>query len=161
MSDTNKAKTPTHQTKLVRDLAKILNDTDLSEIEYKTDDLKVVVKKGGGEVQIIAAPTAPAQSIAPASEPGPRPSAPDSSPFPDTSDAMTSPMVGTAYLRPSPDADPFIEVGTKVKAGDTVLLVEAMKTFNPITADKSGTITAIHVEDGQGVEFGDPLVTIG
>ena len=151
-------------TKLVRDLAKILNDTDLTEIEYKTDDVKIRVKRGGETVQMVAAPQTAAS---PAAEPGARPTVPapattDSpAPAPDTSDALTSPMVGTAYLRPSPDADPFIEVGTKVKAGDTLLLVEAMKTFNPITADKGGTVKSIHIEDGQGVEFGDPLVTIG
>ena len=158
------AQKPAH-TKLVRDLAKILNDTDLTEIEYKTDSVKIRVKRGGETVQMVSAPSYPASSsqtspISPAPEPGPR-DASQAAPTPDTSDALTSPMVGTAYLRPSPDADPFIEVGKKVKSGDTLMLVEAMKTFNPITADKTGTITAIHIEDGQGVEFGDPLVTIG
>ena len=148
-------------TKLVRDLAKILNDTDLNEIEYKTDEVKIRVKRGSGEVQMVAAPApAPIHTASPAPEPGPRSPEP-AAPSEDTSNALTSPMVGTAYLRPSPDADPFIEVGSKVKAGDTILLVEAMKTFNPITADKAGTIKSIHIEDGQGVEFGDPLVTIG
>lgn len=158
------AQKPAH-TKLVRDLAKILNDTDLTEIEYKTDGVKIRVKRGGETVQMVSAPSYPASSsqpatASPASEPGPR-DAGHSAPAPDTSDALTSPMVGTAYLRPSPDADPFIEVGKTVKSGDTLMLVEAMKTFNPITADKTGTISAIHIEDGQGVEFGDPLVTIG
>ena len=73
---------------------------------------------------------------------------------------MKSPMVGTAYLRPSPDAKPFIEVGSQVKAGDKILLVEAMKTFNEIVAPRGGTGTAILVEDGQPVEYGEPLIVI-
>jgi acetyl-CoA carboxylase biotin carboxyl carrier protein len=74
--------------------------------------------------------------------------------------AVLSPMVGTAYLRPSPDAKPFIEIGTKVQAGDKLLLVEAMKTFNEITAPRAGTVTAIYVEDGTPVEYGEPLFVI-
>jgi acetyl-CoA carboxylase biotin carboxyl carrier protein len=151
---------PAHQTKLVRDLAKILNDTDLTEIEYKTDALKIRVKKGGDTIAYTApaAPAAPTPSRVPGLEPGPRTESLASTP--DLSSALASPMVGTVYLRPSPDADAFVEVGTKVKTGDTLMLVEAMKTFNPITADKDGTVTAIHVEDGQGIEFGEPLMSI-
>ena len=70
---------------------------------------------------------------------------------------VTSPMVGSAYLRPNPDADAFVKVGDSVKQGDTILLIEAMKTFNPIVADKAGKITDLLVEDGQPVEFGEPL----
>ena len=69
-------------------------------------------------------------------------------------------MVGTAYVRPSPDADAFARIGDSVKEGDTILLIEAMKTFNPITAPRSGRLSAVHVEDAQGVEFGDPLFSI-
>jgi len=69
-------------------------------------------------------------------------------------------MVGTAYLRPSPDAKAFVEIGTQVKAGDKILLIEAMKTFNEIIAPRAGTITALHVEDGQPVEYGEPLLVI-
>ena len=75
-------------------------------------------------------------------------------------DALKSPMVGTAYLRPSPDAKPFIEVGSRVTAGDKLLLIEAMKTFNDIVAPKGGAVTAILVEDGQPVEYGEPLLVI-
>ena len=74
--------------------------------------------------------------------------------------AVKSPMVGTAYLRPSPDARPFVEVGSKVKAGERILLVEAMKTFNDIVAHRAGTVTEILVEDGQPVEYGEPLLVI-
>jgi acetyl-CoA carboxylase biotin carboxyl carrier protein len=74
--------------------------------------------------------------------------------------AVPSPMVGTAYLRPSPDAKPFIEVGTKVQAGDKLLLVEAMKTFNEIVAPRAGTVTAIFVEDGMPVEYGEALLVL-
>jgi acetyl-CoA carboxylase biotin carboxyl carrier protein len=145
--------------KLVRELADILNDTDLNEIEWKKGDLKIRVSKGGGQiVQAMQAPmaapapvaTAPAatlasvQSDAPAVHPN----------------ATPSPMVGTAYTRPSPDADTFVKVGDSVKEGDTILLVEAMKTFNPITSPKSGTVEAVYVEDAQPVEFGEPLFVI-
>ena len=147
--------------KLVRALAKVLNDTDLTEIAYKTEDVKIVVKRGGDTpVMVAAAPSAAPQAAPAPANTSAAPSAPADAPAGDTANAQTSPMVGTVYLRPSPDADAFIEVGAKVSAGDTLMLVEAMKTFNPITAEKSGTVSAIHVEDGQGVEFGDPLVTL-
>ena len=142
--------------KLVRELAGILNETDLNEVEYKTDSLKLTLKRGAEVVQVASAPIAQAPAAA-----APQGSAsPAAAPADDTADAVTSPMVGTAYVRPSPDADAFAKVGESVKAGDTILLVEAMKTFNPITAPTSGTLVAVHVEDAQGVEFGDPLFTI-
>jgi len=144
-------------TKLVKELAEILNDTDLTEIEYKTEDLKIRVRRSGETVHVAA--SAPTTAAAPSAAP----SAPAAGAQPestDASDAIRSPMVGTVYLRPSPDADAFADIGAKVKEGDTLMLVEAMKTFNPITAPRSGTITAVHVEDGQGIEFDDPLITI-
>ena len=156
MSDDTKA-----HVKLVRELAGILNETDLNEVEYKTDSLKLTLKRGAEVVQVASAPVmqAPAAAAAPQGAASPAPAAAAAS-SDDTSDAVTSPMVGTAYVRPSPDADAFAKVGENVKAGDTILLVEAMKTFNPITAPTSGTLVAVHVEDAQGVEFGDPLFTI-
>ena len=156
MSDDTKA-----HVKLVRELAGILNETDLNEVEYKTDSLKLTLKRGAEVVQVASAPVmqAPAAAAAPQGAASPAPAA-AAAPSDDTSDAVTSPMVGTAYVRPSPDADAFAKVGENVKAGDTILLVEAMKTFNPITAPTSGTLVAVHVEDAQGVEFGDPLFTI-
>ena len=156
MSDDTKA-----HVKLVRELAGILNEADLNEVEYKTDSLKLTLKRGAEGVQVASAPVmqAPAAAAAPQGAASPTPAA-AAAPSDDTSDAVTSPMVGTAYVRPSPDADAFAKVGESVKAGDTILLVEAMKTFNPITAPTSGTLVAVHVEDAQGVEFGDPLFTI-
>lgn len=148
------------ETSLVKELANILNETDLAEIEMKKGDLKIRVSKhvGGTVMQTMAAPT---PATAPASAPSPVAVAPatkaDAGAHPG---AVKSPMVGTAYVRPSPDADAFVKVGDKVKEGDTVLLVEAMKTFNPITAPKSGKIEALLVEDAQPVEFGETLFII-
>lgn len=150
------------ETKLVKELAKILNETDLTEIEMKKGDLKIRVSKGGGG--FVQAVSAPAMAAAPAAPPASR--APET-PAPESKadaashpGAVKSPMVGTAYVRPSPDADPFVKVGDSVKEGETVLLIEAMKTFNPITAPKSGKIGEVLVEDAQPVEFGEALFVI-
>ena len=154
-------KTASTDTKLVRELAKILNDTGLTEIEMEKGSLKIRVAKGGGQiVQAMAAP-APVAAAPAASQPVAAPAAKtekkDASAHPG---ASKSPMVGTVYTRPSPDADAFVKVGDKVKAGDTIVLIEAMKTFNPITATKSGKIEEILVEDAQPVEFGEVLFII-
>lgn len=155
---------PASETKLVRELAKILNDTELSEIEMKKGDLKIRVSKhasSGTMMQTVAAPAQTAPIAAPLSAPAvetPAPtSAADASAHPG---AVKSPMVGTAYIRPSPDADAFFKIGDKVKEGDTIMLVEAMKTFNPITAPKSGKLEDMLVEDAQPVEFGETLFII-
>jgi acetyl-CoA carboxylase biotin carboxyl carrier protein len=142
---------------LIRDLAGILDDTNLTEIEVELGDLKVRVSRLSQAVHAVHAP-APVQHHAPALAPtqGPAPA-----PVVDLSkNAVPSPMVGTAYLGPSPDAKPFIEVGQQVKEGQTLLIIEAMKTMNQIPSPRSGTVTAILVEDGQPVEFGMPLVVI-
>lgn len=147
---------------LIRELADILNDTDLNEIEMKKGDLKIRVSKGGGQmVQAYAAPqaAAPAQAAPSASSPAPAAGSEETGSGPHK-DSTTSPMVGTAYTRPSPDADSFVKVGDSVEEGDTILLVEAMKTFNPITAPKSGKVEAVYVEDAQPVEFGESLFVI-
>ena len=154
-------KTASTDTKLVRELAKILNDTGLSEIEMEMGSLKIRVAKGGGQVvQAVAAPAPVAAAPAP-SQPVAAPAAKtekkDASAHPG---AAKSPMVGTVYTRPSPDANSFVKVGDKVKEGDTIVLIEAMKTFNPITATKSGKIEEILVEDAQPVEFGEVLFII-
>ena len=154
-------KTASTDTKLVRELAKILNDTGLTEIEMEKGSLKIRVAKGGGQVvQAVAAPAPVAAAPAP-SQPVAAPAAKtekkDASAHPG---AAKSPMVGTVYTRPSPDADAFVKVGDKVKEGDTIVLIEAMKTFNPITATKSGKIEEILVEDAQPVEFGEVLFII-
>ena len=152
----------TSETSLVKELANILNETDLAEIEMKKGDLKIRVSKHGSStvMQTMSAPMA-AATPPPAAAPSPVAVAPatkaDVGAHPG---AVKSPMVGTAYVRPSPDADAFVKVGDKVKEGDTVLLVEAMKTFNPITAPKSGKIEELLVEDAQPVEFGETLFII-
>lgn len=152
-------------TKLVKDLAKILDDVGLGEIEVEHDGLRVRVSRpasGTAQTVHVAAPApvmaAPA-SAAPAATAAAAP-APAAQEAAVPENAVTCPMVGTAYLSAEPGAKPFISVGAKVSKGDTLLLVEAMKTFNPVTSDKSGTVKAILVEDGQPVEFGEGLVVI-
>lgn len=146
---------------LVRDLANILNETDLTEIEVEQDDFRVRVSRAStAPVQVAAAAPAPAPAVAP---PAPvtmvmnneAPAAASAK-----SAAEPSPMVGTVYMAPSPDSDPFVKVGQSIKEGQTILIIEAMKTMNQIPATKSGKIVEILVEDGQPVEFGDPLVVI-
>lgn len=142
---------------LIRDLANILRDTDLSEIEVEQDDLRIRVSRNAPVVQpapVYAA--APAPVAAPAAAPAA--AAPVSAK--DNPNAVTSPMVGTVYLAPAPGARAFVEIGTEVKEGQTLLIVEAMKTMNQIPAPRSGKITAILVENAQPVEFGEPLVVI-
>ncbi len=143
---------------LVRELAELLNETGLTEIEVEDNDRKIRVARGGG-VSAAPAPAFAPQTPAPA--PVAAAPAPTAEPAADShEDAMLSPMVGTAYLAPEPGADDFIKIGDKVKAGDTLLIVEAMKVMNPIAADKSGTIKAILIENAQPVEFDQPLVVI-
>jgi acetyl-CoA carboxylase biotin carboxyl carrier protein len=144
------------ETDLVRELAQLIGDTNLSEIEVQKGDLRIRVARtltAAPHVQMVAAPTVMATPAATA----PVMAAVPTAAHPGT---VPSPMVGTAYRRPSPDAKAFIEIGSVVKAGDKLLLVEAMKTFNDIAAPRAGTITAIFVEDGQPVEFGQALVVI-
>ena len=142
-------------TALVRKLAEMLGETGLTEIEVEDGDRKIRVSRGGA----VAAPVAYA---APAAAPSPAPVAVAEAPAaaPAAVDALKSPMVGTVYLAPEPGASDFIAVGKSVKAGDTLLIIEAMKVMNPITAPKGGTITAILVENAQPVEYDQPLVVI-
>ena len=149
-------------TGLVRELAELLNETGLTEIEVEDDDRKIRVARGGAVAAVAAAPVAAPAPVAtpaataPASTPAPAGAAADNH-----SDALKSPMVGTAYLAPEPGAANFVKVGDSVNEGDTLLIVEAMKVMNPITADKAGTIQAILIENAQPVEFDQPLVVIG
>lgn len=141
---------------LVRELAQLLNETDLSEIEVEKGDLRVrVARTLTATVQVPAAAPMMA-AAAPAAAPAPS----DAKAAAAHPGAVPSPMVGTAYRRPSPDAKPFVEIGSVVKAGERILLVEAMKTFNDIVAPRAGTVVAILVEDGQPVEYGEPLLVI-
>ncbi|HET7848042.1 MAG TPA: acetyl-CoA carboxylase biotin carboxyl carrier protein [Pseudolabrys sp.] len=140
---------------LIKELTKLLDETGLTEIEIEQDGQRVRVARGGAPVAVAvpraAAPTAPV----PLTEIAPAPLDPAKHPG-----VVISPMVGTAYAAPEPGAKPFIEVGSKVKAGDTLLIVEAMKTMNQIPAPRGGTVIQVLFEDGQPVEFGEPLVII-
>ena len=141
---------------LIRDLAGILNETDLTEIEVEQGELRIRVSRQG--TQYMAAPqmyAAPAQ----ASSLAQAPVAPTAAAV-SNANSVPSPMVGTVYFSAAPGAAPFIEVGTKVKEGQTILIIEAMKTMNQIPAPRSGTVTAILVEDAQPVEYGEPLIVI-
>ncbi|ANY21188.1 Biotin carboxyl carrier protein of acetyl-CoA carboxylase [Tsuneonella dongtanensis] len=145
-------------TGLVRELAELLAETGLTEIEVEDGDRKVRVARGGVAVAAPVAMAAPAPAAAPAAAAAPVPAA-DAAP--DVSGALKSPMVGTVYLSAEPGAAPFVSVGSTVKEGDTLVIIEAMKVMNPIAADKAGTIKAILVENAQPVEFDQPLVVIG
>jgi acetyl-CoA carboxylase biotin carboxyl carrier protein len=138
---------------MIRELAALLSETDLSEIEIEQDGFRVRVARHRGHDVPVAAPTPLAAS--PASTP-----ASPGQPAKPTAGTVTSPMVGTAYRAPEPGARPFVEVGSKVAVGQTLMIVEAMKTMNPIAATVGGTVTAIMVEDGQPVEYGEPLMVI-
>ena len=136
----------------IRGLAKLLDETDLTEIEIEQDGMRIRVGRSARAVHaapsVVVAPVATAPVAAVSLEPSKHPG------------TVTSPMVGTAYLSPAPGAKPFIEIGTKVSAGATLLIVEAMKTMNQIPAPRAGTVIQILVEDGQPVEFGEPLVIV-
>ena len=134
-------------TALVKALADILDEAGLAELEYETADLSVRLSRVSG-----AAPVAPVAAIA-----TPAADSADSASHPG---AVTSPMVGTVYVAPEPDAPSFIEVGGTVKKGQTLLIVEAMKVMNPITAPADGTVKQIFVQNAQPVEFGEVLVVI-
>ena len=142
---------------LIQELSKLLDETGLTEIEIEQDGQRIRVARG---VTAVAAP-APARAVPVAAIPQPvgeSLSAPlDPAKHPGV---VKSPMVGTAYAAPEPGARPFIDVGQQIKAGDTLLIIEAMKTMNQIPAPRGGTVTQILFEDGQPVEFGEPLVII-
>jgi acetyl-CoA carboxylase biotin carboxyl carrier protein len=145
---------------MIRELAELLNETGLSEIEIEKSGLRIRVARQLA-ISNVAAPVAAAPAAAPASA-----GTPAAAPAADANDpakhpgAVKSPMVGTAYRAPEPGAPVFTEIGKRVAAGDTLLIIEAMKTMNQIPAPKAGTVTAILFENGQPVEFGEPLVII-
>jgi acetyl-CoA carboxylase biotin carboxyl carrier protein len=140
---------------MIRELADLLNETGLTEIEWSEGPLKVRVTKGGAPIY-AAAPVAAAAAAAVAASGG-APAASDDASHPG---AVKSPMVGTVYTAPEPGAAAFVKVGDSVNAGQTVLIVEAMKTMNPITAPKGGRVARILIENQQPVEFGQPLIII-
>jgi acetyl-CoA carboxylase biotin carboxyl carrier protein len=158
------AKTPARgiDPALVRELARVLADTDLTEIEVAHADLKIRVAR-----QVTYAPAAPVYATAPTAMAAPAPvpvvgpgSATPKSAAAKAEGTVTSPMVGTAYRSPEPGAKSFVEVGSVVKEGQTLLIIEAMKTMNQIPAPRSGTVTDILFEDGSPVEYGEPLLVI-
>jgi acetyl-CoA carboxylase biotin carboxyl carrier protein len=151
MADHKPAPKPEVDRELIHELAKLLDETGLTEIEIERDGARVRVARGRDISHVIGAAhavpppaAAPSPAVDLANHPG----------------VVTSPMVGTAYLGPSPGAMPFVDIGAKVAAGETLLIVEAMKTMNQIPAPRSGTVTKILIEDAQPVEFGEPLMII-
>ena len=143
---------------LVEQLAQIVARLDMTEIEVNHGDLRIRVARQPALPPAAPTPSVPVAAVSPlvlTASAVTAPLAPAEHPG-----MVKSPMVGTAYRRPSPEAKPLIEVGSLVKAGDKLLLIEAMKTFNEILAPRSGSVTAILVEDGQPVEFGEPLLVI-
>lgn len=146
---------------MVRELADILADTGLTEIEVEKGDLRVrVVREPAPVMATLPQATAPALPYAPQSAPASTPQAEAASTGGTPANAVTSPMVGTVYFSPEPGAAKFVSVGDTVAVGDTLVLIEAMKTFNPIKAESAGTVRQILVEDGAPVEFGQPLMVI-
>ncbi len=158
MASSPKAPADPIDARMVRKLADILTDTGLSEIEVECDGLKIRVAKTltAAPIQYAAAPAPVAAVAAPAAAPAGEAAAPERR----KGDVVNSPMVGTVYLQPQPDSPAFVKVGDMVSAGQTLLIVEAMKTMNPIPAPKAGKVVEIIVEDAQPVEFGEPLVVI-
>ena len=143
-------------TALVRELAELLSDNNLNEIEVEDGDRKIRVRRDAPTAFV----SAPAMA-APAAAPAPAITATVTAVEEVDGEPLKSPMVGTAFLSPEPGAKPFVSVGQAVKAGDTLLIIEAMKVMNPITAPKAATVKAINVSDGQPVEFDQTLVVLG
>ena len=142
----------------IRELATILDETGLTEVEIQKADFRVRVSRGGGASIAYAAPAAAAPAA-----PAPRPKADApvaAAAAPDKSKAVPSPMVGTVYLSPAPGANPFVKVGDSVAAGQTLMIIEAMKTMNPIPAPRAGVVREILVRDAQPVEYGEALVVV-
>ena len=148
---------------LVRQLAEILNETDLTEVEVERGELRIRVARevtvNAAPVQYAAAPAPVAAAPAAAAAPSAMPSDPATI-VARAGEEVKSPMVGTAYLQASPEAPAFVQPGDKVKKGQTLLIVEAMKTMNPIQAPRDGVVAEILVGDAQPVEFGEPLVLL-
>jgi acetyl-CoA carboxylase biotin carboxyl carrier protein len=152
MAKTPKAPLVNHE--LIHELTKLLDETGLTEIEIEQDGQRVRVARGGAPSVVVASraatplPQTVGESVSKPIDPAKHPG------------VVISPMVGTAYISPEPGAKPFIEIGSKVKIGDTLLIIEAMKTMNQIPAPRAGTVIQILFEDGQPVEFGEPLVIV-
>ena len=148
-------------TELVKALANILDDAGLAELEYETDDVAIRLSRvsGAAPVAAVAPVAAPAAVAAPTAAPAAQ-SAEGAAGLSAHPGAVLSPMVGTAYISPEPGAPAFVEEGNTVKKGQTLLIVEAMKVMNPITAPQDGTVSKIMVKNAQPIEFGEVLVVI-
>ena len=140
---------------VIRELAKLLDETGLTEIEFERDGVSIRVARHGNAPASRSRATELTAGVPPATVPALTPVEPALHPG-----AVASPMVGTAYLGSAPGARPFVEIGSRVKAGETLIIIEAMKTMNQIPAPRSGTVLQILVEDGQPVEYGEPLMII-
>jgi len=156
------AKPSSVDAELVRQLAELLNETGLSEIEYGKDDWHIRVSRGGGVMTHAVAGPAPAPMMASSS--APMPAAGEAADLGDDPSnhpgAVKSPMVGVVYTSPDPDTPNYVKVGDQVNEGDTVMLIEAMKVFNPIRAPKSGKVSRILISSGSPVEYGEPLLIV-
>lgn len=149
-------------TAIIRDLAEILNDTNLTNIELEQNGLRICVSRHS-EQTVYAPIASPAVTSLPAQTATAAPivaSAETPTEAEKSKNAVTSPMVGTAYLAPAPGEQAFVKIGQNVSEGQTLLIIEAMKTMNQVPSPRSGTVTAVLVKDGQPVEFGDPLVVV-
>ena len=146
----------------VKKLIELLEESNIGEIEIKEGEESVRISRAGNQpaapVASAAPAPAPSPAAAPAEAPAAEPAAPAAAPVADN--AVLSPMVGTFYRSPSPEAPSFVEVGQTVRVGDVLCIVEAMKMMNQIEADRAGTVTAIHVENGEAVEFDQPLISV-
>ena len=146
---------------LLKELAQLISESDLAEMEIQKGDLRIrMVRQGNGQAMMPLQTTPLVMTTAPGGAQSFAAMIPAAPSVEDNPGTVKSPMVGTVYRRPSPEAKAFVDLGSVVKAGDKILLVEAMKTFNEIVAPRGGTVTAIMVEDGQPVEYGEPLLII-
>jgi len=145
---------------IVRQLAAVLDETQLTEIEVEDGQRRIRVARKAAAQHVVQAAAPAAAAAAPAPAPVAAPAAAPAAPAAPAANAVKSPMVGTVYLSPNPEAARFVAVGDKVAAGDTLLIIEAMKTMNPIVAPAGGTVAAVLVENGQPVEFDQPLVVV-
>lgn len=147
---------------LVSDLAQILNETDLTEIEVEQGEMRIRVSREAPPQAFAHAAAMPVAATPMAHAPAQPTTAaePAAAPAASHENAVPAPMVGTAYLAPAPEADPFVKVGANVTEGETLLIIEAMKVMNQIAAPRTGTVTDILIEDGEPVEFGQPLLVI-
>jgi acetyl-CoA carboxylase biotin carboxyl carrier protein len=144
-------------TELVRELASILNDTDLTEIEVERGDLRIRVARETQSQAVLAPVAAAPAAVAPVAA---ATTAQPAAPAPPRGDLVKSPMVGTVYLSPQPGSDPFVKPGDRVAEGQTLMIVEAMKTMNPIPSPRAGVVAEVIAQDGQPVEFGEGLVVL-